>query len=178
MLLFAATGITLNHAAQIASQPEVTEKRGELPVELLDILNKRTGESTKTRLPSQVSAWIEEQLSVSTETGMAEWSADEVYVGLPIPGGDSWLSIDRASGEVLYERTDNGLVSYLNDLHKGRNTGAVWNGFLDVFAAGCVIFSLTGLVLLQLNCRVRPATWPLVTLGFAIPLALVMLLIH
>jgi hypothetical protein len=177
MLLFAITGITLNHAAQISSRPEVTEKRAVLPAELLDRLNKNTGDP-KARLPAQVGAWIEEQLSIVISTREAEWSADEIYLGLPMPGGDAWLSIDRESGEVLYEHTDNGLISYLNDLHKGRNTGAVWNGFLDVFAAGCVIFSLTGLVLLQLNSRVRPATWPLVTLGLAIPLALVMLLIH
>jgi uncharacterized protein len=177
MLLFATTGITLNHAAQIESRPAVMEKRGLLPRDLLDLLEENTGDS-KARLPEKVSAWLEQHLSVSIAERAAEWSADEIYVALPVPGGDEWLSIDRATGEVIYERTDNGLISYLNDLHKGRNTGPAWNWFLDIFAAGCVIFSLTGLVLLQLNSRMRPATWPLVTLGLAIPLVLVMLLAH
>ena len=70
----------------------------------------------------------------------AEWSKDEVYVALPRPGGDAWLSIDLEGGEVRYERTDRGWISYLNDLHKGRNTGEAWSWFIDIFAVACLVF--------------------------------------
>jgi uncharacterized protein len=33
----------------------------------------------------------------------AEWSADEIYLSMPRPGGDGWLSIDRAGGAAKYE---------------------------------------------------------------------------
>ena len=66
------------------------------------------------------------------------------------PGGDAFLTIDRAEGHVQYERTDRGWISYLNDLHKGRNTGAAWIWFIDIFAAACVVFSISGLCLLYL----------------------------
>ena len=107
-----------------------------------------------------------------------EWSPGELYLALPRPGGDAWLSLDTASGEAIYERTDRGAIAYLNDLHKGRNTGAAWMWFIDIFAAGCVVFCITGLLLLQLHAHARKSTWPLVGLGLIIPLLLALLFIH
>jgi hypothetical protein len=42
------------------------------------------------------------------------------------PGGDAWLRIG-AGGAAEYEITSRGAISWLNDLHKGRNTGAAWS---------------------------------------------------
>ena len=80
-----------------------------------------------------------------------EWSAKDIYVALPRPGGDAWLNIERGSGAVSYEVTDRGWIAYLNDLHKGRHTGAAWSWFLDVFAVAAMVFCLTGLLLLQIH---------------------------
>ncbi len=107
-----------------------------------------------------------------------EWSADEAYVAMPGPGRDAWVSIDRRSGTIDAEITDRGWVSYVNDLHKGRNTGPIWFWFIDVFAAACILFTLTGLLLLQLHARHRPSTWPLVGLGLAVPLVIALFFIH
>ena len=76
------------------------------------------------------------------------------------------------------EITDRGWISYLNDLHKGRNSGAVWSLFIDVFAGACLIFALTGLLLLQLHAAKRKSTWPLVAAGLAIPTAIAVFFIH
>ena len=84
----------------------------------------------------------------------------------------------RATGKVEAETTWRGWVSYLNDLHKGRNTGDAWFWFIDAFAVACVVFTLTGLLLLQLHARHRPSTWPLVGASLAIPLLLALFLIH
>ena len=75
---------------------------------------------------------------------------------------------DRAAAaqEALRERTTRGWVAWLNDLHKGRDTGPVWYWFIDVFAGVCIVFCLTGLVLLQFHASKRPSTWPLVGFGF------------
>src|SRR5690606_4715259 len=93
-------------------------------------------------------------------------------------GGDAWLSIDLSSGELLYEHTDRGWIAWLNDLHKGRNTGTAWAWFIDVFAVACLVFCITGLFLLHLHGRQRPATWPLVGFGLVAPLLLIILFIH
>lgn len=177
MLLFSITGITLNHASQISANPKITTRQAQLPDHLLVELEQSPAEE-KAALPSAVAEWVQGQLQVRTGGRLAEWSEEEVYLSLPRPGGDAWLSIDRSTGEVEYERTDRGVVSWLNDLHKGRNTGAAWALFIDVFAVACVLFAVTGLFLLKMHAGRRPGTWPLVALGVVVPALLLILFVH
>lgn len=177
MLLFAITGLTLNNASHIESKAVVATRQAQLPEPVLKQLTAPAGQK-KAPLPAPVAQWLDDTLDAGAANRTAEWSADEVYLSLPRAGGDAWLSIDRASGEVEYERTDRGWVSYLNDLHKGRNTGLAWSWFLDIFAVACLVFSLTGLVLLKMHAGNRSATWPMVGLGVVIPLVLALLFIH
>ncbi len=176
MLLFAITGITLNHAAKIEGAPRVDNRTMTLPPALLASLG--THEEGNAALPEAVADWLGDAFDIAIGTREAEWSADEVYLSLPGPGKDAWISIDKASGAVEYERTDRGWISYLNDLHKGRNAGPAWGWFIDVFAIACVVFTVTGLFLLQMHARQRPTTWPWVGLGVVIPVLLALLFIH
>jgi hypothetical protein len=41
-----------------------------------------------------------------------------------------------------------------------------------------VIFTVTGLILLQFHARGRPMTWPLTAAGLAIPLLIIILFVH
>ena len=175
MLLFAVTGITLNHAAQIEASPQVIARTASLPESLQQRL---LADKPVEGLPNELQAWLESALNIDLTSREAEWSDGELYVALPRPGGDAWLSLVLETGELEYESTDRGWVSYLNDLHKGRNTGTAWSWFIDIFAAACVVFSLTGLLLLQRHATGRPTTWPLVGLGLVIPLLLALLFIH
>ena len=177
MLMFSLTGITLNHSAQIGAKPEVTTREARLPAALLAQLS-RDPASDKSSLPTAVEDWLSQQLNVRVTSHAPEWSDDEVYLSLPRPGGDAWLTIVRRSGEVRYEITDRGWVSYLNDLHKGRNTGPLWGWFIDVFAVACVLFAGTGLFLLKMHSGRRPSTWPLVALGLALPVVLLVIFVH
>jgi hypothetical protein len=175
-LLFAATGITLNHASSIEARPEVRLHERVLPEALLSEIQKTPAPSSP--LPAAVTAWLAAELTIGATPAPAEWSEDEIYLALPRPGGDAWVSIDRQSGVVQHEITDRGWVSYLNDLHKGRNTGAAWSLFIDAFAVACIVFCVTGLLLLQLYSANRPFTWPLVGFGCALPILIALLLIH
>ncbi|MBB6598611.1 PepSY-associated TM helix domain-containing protein [Luteimonas sp. MC1825] len=176
MLLFAVTGITLNHAGSIEGSPTVDNRQVALPSTLLPLL--ATQEDGKAALPAGLAAWLGDELDMPVAGREAEWSADEVYLSLPGPGRDAWLAIDKASGEIEYERTDRGWISYLNDLHKGRNAGPAWGWFIDVFAIACIVFTVTGLFLLQMHARQRPGTWPWVGLGLVVPVLLALLFIH
>jgi hypothetical protein len=176
LLLFAITGFTLNHAADIEGSPVVTEKAAQMPGAVLGQLGAGPS-GGKGALPKPVATWVEENFPVKA-SGAAEWSADEVYLPAPRPGGDGWIAIDRASGEVTSEITDRGWISYLNDLHKGRNSGGEWSLFIDVFAFACLVFAATGLVLLWLHAAKRRSTWPLVGAGLAIPAAIAIIFIH
>lgn len=177
MLGFAITGITLNHAAQITTRPEVSRLQATLPEALRLDLAARVS-AAAPEVPAGLQQWLQAQWSLRGIAGVPEWSEDEFYLSLPRPGGDAWLSVDLASGEVEYERTDRGWISYFNDLHKGRHAGLVWSGFIDVLAIACVVFSLSGLFLLQIHARRRPGTWPFVALGLLIPVLLALLFIH
>lgn len=183
LLLFTITGITLNHAADIEGQPQSENVSAQLPQGLLAKLaegapqSDDSGSEVKASLPMPVAAWIEDQLPVRARAE-AEWSDTEVYLPAPRPGGDAWLTIDRATGAITGEVSSRGMVAYFNDLHKGRNSGTAWFWFIDVFAAASLVFALTGLFLLQLHAAKRKSTWPLVALGLLIPTAIAVIFIH
>ena len=176
MLLFAATGITLNHASKIEAKPQVVNHTAQLPATLLSSLGDR--KEGNTPLPESAADWLGDRFGISIGAREAEWSEEEIYLSMPTPGADAWLSVDRASGAVEYERTERGWISYFNDLHKGRNAGPAWSWFLDIFAIACLVFCITGLFLLQMHAKQRRMTWPYVGLGLIVPLLLALLFIH
>jgi hypothetical protein len=177
MLLFAITGITLNHSSAIESKPSVTSKDATLESAAVADLAKepRTG---RAPVPASLADAVARAIGIDVAGREAEWSETEAYISLPRPGGDAWLSIDRASGEITYEKTDRGWISYLNDLHKGRHTGSAWSLFIDVFALCSVVYCITGLLLLQMYAKGRASTWPLVGFGLGIPVLIALFLIH
>ena len=173
MLLFAITGFTLNHAADIEGKPRVTQLQAQVPAALLADLP-----ADNAPLPPALRDWLDTTWNIATGGHEAEFSEDEVYLSLPRPGGDAWLRISLPDGAAEYERTDRGWISYLNDLHKGRNTGAAWRWFIDIFAAACILFCATGVGILYLHARNRPMAWPVLGLGLLLPALLALLFIH
>ncbi|MBC2605911.1 PepSY-associated TM helix domain-containing protein [Pelagicoccus albus] len=180
MILFAITGITLNHAGKIKSQPVVEESEATLPSHLLKAIAFTDDQAIDERkpLPTELRRWLDSEMGVHAGGRSYEWSDVDIYLDLPRPGGDAWMSIDRETGEVIYETTSRGFIAYLNDLHKGRNTGFAWIVYMDVFSVACVIFCLTGLALLWVHAKRRPSTWPIVAAGFAIPVVVLIFLAH
>ena len=188
MLLFAVTGFTLNHAGQIEAKPKVASAQAQLPADLLGSLRQSAERAQQKAgaqpaltepLPESVDRWAEAEFKIGAMQGaVVEWSADEAYVPLPRPGGDAWLRIDLADGGAEYESTDRGWISYLNDLHKGRNAGPAWSWFIDIFAGACLVFCITGFFILQMHAGRRPMTWPMVGLGLLVPCLLALLLVH
>ncbi|HVJ84392.1 MAG TPA: PepSY-associated TM helix domain-containing protein [Caulifigura sp.] len=176
MFLFTVTGITLNHAGEIESKPAITKGSCTLSEEHLAAVNAVTGSAAP--LPPAVAASLGKEFSRTIRPANVEWSDSEVYVSMPSPGADAWLTIDRTSGDVEFESTDRGWIAYFNDLHKARHTGLLWKWFLDLFAIGTLIFCLTGLYLLYFHARHRRMTWPIVALGLAIPWFLALLISH
>lgn len=180
MFLFAITGITLNHASQIESKPVVTRQKAQAPAplvtELVAYAEKHDGANAP--LPPAAEDWLKQQWSLNAGGRQAEWSRDEVYLPLPKAGGDAWVRIGLEDGATEYELTDRGWISWLNDVHKGRNTGVAWFWFIDIFAGLCIVFCLTGLLILKFHAANRPFTWPMVGLGILIPCAIALLFIH
>jgi uncharacterized protein len=177
MLAFAVTGVTLNHAASIPASPKVVDRSATLPPSLRHLLTAEPAQADAP-LPGAVATAIASAVGLNPSGRPGEWSEAEVYVAMPRPGGDAWVSVDRTNGAIKSEVTSQGWISLLNDLHKGRNTGLAWRLFLDAFAVAAIVFTLTGLLLLQLHSKHRRLTWPLVALGFLLPLAVALVFIH
>ena len=175
-LSFSVTGVTLNHASAIGAQPKVTKHAAVVPAGLRTNL---TGvHAAADAVPAELADWVDGEFGVSARTASVEWSEDELYLSAPGPGRDAWVSIDRSTGAANSETTERGWIAYFNDLHKGRNTGIVWTIFIDVVAAAWLFFSITGLVLLVIQARQRSSTWPLITGGVVIVIALMIFFAH
>jgi hypothetical protein len=179
MLLFSVTGFTLNHASDIEAKPEVTRIRHVLPPALRAQLAgfAAAHADASLPLPDPVAAWANDSFPVDVRGKPAEWSLDDAYVALARPGGDAWLRIG-VDGQAEYERTDRGAISWLNDLHKGRNTGPVWSWFIDLFALACLVFCITGFLILKFHAANRPSTWPVIGFGIVLPAVLALLFVH
>lgn len=175
LLLFAVTGFTLNHAAQIEAQPKITKIEKQVPSATLTGLASVTANVPLT--PVQATA-IRSAVGIDVRGATVDADDDGIYLTLSAPGADSTLEISRIDGHATYERTDRGLIAVLNDLHKGRHSGPVWAMFIDLIAIACVVFAVTGLGLLWLYARGRRVTWPLVALGLVLPFIIFLLFVH
>lgn len=178
LLLFAVTGFTLNHAADIEGNVETVTVEKTLPDSLAAMLAADGEGEREGPLPAEIADWAKAEMDADLSARTPEWTEFEVYVPLPRPGGDGWIAFDRQTGDVVAETTDRGIISFLNDLHKGRDTGVIWSWFIDIFAFGCLLFALSGLLLLYIHSRFRASTWPIVGAGLMLPLLIVILFVH
>ena len=99
LLLFAITGFTLNHAADIEGTAKTVDRAAQLPPALLPLVKPDDKPDAKQPLPAPVAGWLRANLKMSAE-GIADWSPDEIYLAQPRPGGDGWIAIERASGNA------------------------------------------------------------------------------
>ena len=177
MLLFSVTGITLNHAGSIEASPTTVHLEGVVPASILSAIVLSEKQKT-VELPASLSNWFREIQRIKISRNLAEVNDTELYLALPKPGGDAWLSLNVKTGQFEYESTSRGWISYFNDLHKGRNTGMAWIYFMDMFALACLLFSVTGFLLLQRYAATRSQTYPLLITGAVVPVVLMIFLVH
>ncbi len=182
ILLFSFTGVTLNHVAQLDAEPLIVNQTAQLPpalqTQLLSLGTQYEQDQVMPVLPEALVNWLDETLSINVGSSPSEWSDRELYISMQRPGGDAWLSINLRNGSVKYQDTDRGWIAYLNDLHKGRYTGTAWSWFIDIIAVACLLFAITGLLILKMHASNRPSTWPLVGLGLLVPVLIAILFIH
>lgn len=181
LLFFAVTGITLNHAEHFEStKQEFSTLSRTMPAGLVsalreDIRLNGEGESVPT---VSLRDWIRSEYGIESAERVGDWKTDEIIFPMERPGGDAWLKLDLVRGVSEYHVTQAGWIAYFNDLHKGRHTGRYWAWFIDILAVACVLFAVTGFVILQMHASNRPLTWPLVAFGLLVPLLIAALFIH
>ena len=142
LLFFSVTGITLNHPEWFSEhQAEIEE--AELVIDLKLINNPPLSLQQIT----QVVAVVEQKLAISLTNAVIESTSDELFFSIKKAGENTAITLDLASGELFFERTDYGLWALLNDLHKGRNTSVFWGWIIDITSMLCIVFAISGFIL-------------------------------
>ena len=145
MLFFAVTGLTLNHRDWIPVADELSIQELALPANLF----APKGNLSRPMIEVERTLdWLRESHGLSGRNVRIDLELDEQLLVFDIknPGGYSLVEVDVASRSVVIEQQEYGAWSTLNDLHMGRNSGAVWSWFIDLSAIAMLLFSLTGLV--------------------------------
>ncbi|MBY6223461.1 PepSY-associated TM helix domain-containing protein [Ferrimonas balearica] len=181
VLFFAITGVTLNRPEWFVGEPQRIESELPLSPALLtaDTLRQPSGEQALLDVLRQQGGLkgLASPLQIYTEVEDGELVEGEVTLDFKGPGYDASVYIDLLEPVAEVSVTDYGTVAWLNDLHKGRNTGAAWHWFIDLSAVLMVLFVLTGVVLLVPKKRtLRTAmAWTLVGSGATVSLYLMSL---
>lgn len=154
LLFFAATGLTLNHPHWLFGTTEQrVETTGQMNVEWLNAPDNQTPDESDRDLSRQVQKLeVVEHLRRQHHLigAVAEFRVDEddCLVSFKGPGYAADTFIARATGRYELTESRQGLVAVLNDLHKGRHTGASWSVLIDLTAILTILVCLTGLVLI------------------------------
>jgi hypothetical protein len=175
MLMFAATGVTLNHADVFEVGGKPVARDLPLPGTLHAQLSRLPQGAT---VPEPLAAEIRRLTGADLSARQVDSQYGELVFDLAAPGQDRVLTIDLNARTMTDEVTERGTIAMLNDLHKGRHAGVAWKLLIDVAAAFFLIFALTGFGLLALHARTRISTWPLTALGLLAPAVVLLLLVH
>jgi hypothetical protein len=143
VLLFALTGLTLNHEDFGWTQPKVTHAAITLPADAFEhpdqgALERRLRATLRLRAPL---------------TDYRE-DANQVQLTFAAPGHRTVVTVNRPQRTAEVETETRGLLGRLDDLHKGFDSGAAWFWIIDLTAVLLTLSALTGMVTL-LTFRAR-----------------------
>ena len=143
LLFFAVTGFTLNHAEALFGTPPVPrETRGTVDRAWLG-----TG-TPETVAKLEIVEHLRRAHGVRGLVGDFRIEDGTCSIGFKGPGYTADAVVDRKSGTYELRETRLGFIAVINDLHKGRDTGAGWSLVVDLSAGLMVLVSVSGLVLI------------------------------
>lgn len=172
LLFFSLTGLTLNHPDWFSlGASRSAEAEGSLDPSWV-----KPGPSENVARLEVVEHLRQAQ---GARGALSDFTIDDIecMVTFKGPGYAADAFIDRENGRYRFSETAHGLVAVLNDLHKGRDTGAVWSVFIDVSAILAALMSLSGLGLLFFLKRRRVPGLAVALLGTVIVALLAMLFV-
>ena len=168
LAFFCVTGVTLNHPDWFGGQ--AVEGARELSfAQHHSAADLGAGEMS----PAAVARLVEDLTGLGQPRSVEfDLEVGEAYLDYDLPAGYAYITMDVQAQTLLVEHRRGGLVTLLNDLHKGRHTGNAWSWFIDLSAIALVVFSLVGaLLLLQLPRKLNVGL-ALVLLGSVTPVVL------
>lgn len=142
VLFFSVTGLTLNHADYFQSNAVVEEFKGKV-----DSIWVNSNDTLKIQKLAIVEYFREKH---HVKGAIADFRIDnsEISFSFKSPGYEADVFIDKADGKYQLTEVSQGLMGFVNDLHKGRDTGKTWSWVIDIAAVLMTLISLSGLILL------------------------------
>jgi len=166
LMLFAITGITLNHPDWFGADQEfIEDASGTIQTRWLEENVDRLAIAEFLRSQHNLKGMVSEFVS-------DEYECMVVFKG---PGYAADVFIDRNTGDYTLTEISTSTIAILNDLHKGRDSGPAWSWLIDISAILMILVSITGLVLL-FYLKKRRRNGLLVTFGGLVALVLVWIL--
>lgn len=149
VLFFSITGLTLNHADWFQGKTQTTQEKGKLKPDWVN--------SKDTNLVAKLNIVEHFRNKYSVKGAVSDFRIDDnqVSVAFKGPGYEADAFINRQNGEYELSQTRTGFVGFINDLHKGRDTGKVWSWVIDIAAVLMILISITGIILLLFIKRKR-----------------------
>lgn len=145
VLLFAVTGLTLNHQDFGWSEPQIAMSEIAVPAELVEHPSSEA-----------IGRHIHETLGVRSPVTDYHEDPDQIQITFAAPGRRTLVTIDRPARKATVESENRGVLGKLDDLHKGFDSGRTWYWIIDITAILLTISSLTGMItLLSLKHRRR-----------------------
>jgi hypothetical protein len=137
LFLFALTGLTLNHANFGLDEPRLTTSTLVLPPEVIEQPTEKT-----------VGEHVRRALGIRSPLILYKEYQDEIELQFAAPGRRALVRIDRAERTAHAEVESRGVWGTIGDLHKGRDSGAMWSWIIDITAVLFMVSSLTGMITL------------------------------
>lgn len=165
LVFFSLTGLTLNHAQFFTGDASEDVAQFSLPEELSDGLrNQRPAPVDELQTYVELITGLNDLRSMDVDL-----EAGEIGFDYPLPAGFAFVSVDIEAGEMLLESGKGTWVALLNDLHKGRHSGAIWSWIIDLSAVLITVFSFTGLMILLQQQKRRSMGLVLTVFGTLTP---------
>jgi len=142
VLFFSVTGLTLNHLDWFPEKEVLKEQEGKMPI------NWVNASDTAQIKKLDIVELFRKDYQVKGLVNDFRIDEREVSVSFQGPGYTADAFIHREDGKFQLSTRELGIIAFLNDLHKGRDTGKAWGWVIDFSAIFMTIISLSGLLLL------------------------------
>lgn len=167
VLFFGATGVLLNHPEwTFGIEPKNVETKGTLDPAWL-----------KSEKPDwlRIEGFLRQKEGLHGIAGEDQADEKEASFRFSAPAYTADVTLTRATGAYTIRSENQGLIAVMNDLHRGKDSGAPWSWVVDLSGGFLCLLSLTGFGMIFFLKKVKVKALVTIAVGIAILIVLIKL---